>query len=127
MASKVGFISVRRLLITKLMEKYTEEDILSISRQLGEISSKDVLMLLRGEYNVKSALEVFEIWLKVSGFPYRHEVKDHTTHIYIIQHDMGKKWSLYLSQFLQYGNLEGRKIDFKPDENILLFKFDENK
>ena len=52
---------------------------------------------------------------------------DHTTHIYIIQHDMGKKWSLYLSQFLQYGNLEGRKIDFKPDENILLFKFDENK
>ena len=67
-ASKIGFISVRRSLITKLMEKCTEEDILSISRYMGKMSNKDVLMLLGGEYNIKSVLEVFETWLKVSGF-----------------------------------------------------------
>ena len=126
-ASKIGFISVRRSLITKLMEKCTDEDILSISRHMGKMSNKDVLMLLGGEYNIKSALDVFETWLKVSGFPYRHEVKNHTTHMYIIQHDMGKKWSLYLSQILQSGNLEGRKIDFEVDENTLSLKLDEDK
>jgi hypothetical protein len=76
-------------------------------------------------YNIKSALEVFETWLKVSGFRYIHEVKNHTTHMYIIQHDMGKKWSLYLSQILRSENLEGRKIDFELDENTLSLKLED--
>jgi hypothetical protein len=45
--------------------------------------------------------------------------------MYIIQHDMGKKWSLYLSQILRSENLEGRKIDFELDENTLSLKLED--
>ena len=46
--------------------------------------------------------DVIETWIKISGYSYRLEV-NYTRHMYVIQHDMGKNWSLYMAE--QYGLL----------------------
>jgi hypothetical protein len=60
------------------------------------------LLLLKKQYNVpiESALDFIESWIKESGYPYLHDTSgvDQNIHHFVIQHDMGLKWSLYLSE-----------------------------
>jgi hypothetical protein len=134
MQQKLGFISVRRELIVKLMEKLLEQEISSIVEYIAKTSNKDFIMMLRNQYNIESALDLIETWIRISGYPYRHEVdgdntnnNNYTTvHSYILQHDMGRKWSLYLSElyrhlFEEFG-LE--KSYFDITDNTLSFKVD---
>lgn len=99
-AAKAGFIAVRRALLTKLMERISEEEISSLASDLARKETKDFVLLLRSEYNIESSLNVVESWIRISGFPFRHETTD-TVHSYVIQHDMGKKMSLCLASLYQ--------------------------
>ena len=71
------------------------------------------------------ALDVIETWIKISGHPYRHEV-NYNLHSYVIQHDMGRNWSLYMAE--QYRFLfeafELKKVDFDINYNTLDFVVD---
>jgi hypothetical protein len=99
-AAKAGFISVRRGLIVQLLEKYTEEELHFMVEDATRKEVKSFIMLLRNEYNIESALDVLETWIKISGYHYRHELID-TKHSYVIQHNMGTKWSLCLHKIYQ--------------------------
>jgi hypothetical protein len=72
----------------------SNKEITSIAEYIAKKETKDFVLLLRNEYNIESALDVIETWIKISGHPYRHEV-NYTSHSYVIQHDMGRNWSLY--------------------------------
>jgi hypothetical protein len=107
-AAQAGFISVRKPLITKLLESQNEEEIKSLARHVAKSSNKDFILMLRREYNIHSALDIIETWVRTSGYSYTHNVKelDYSSimlHIFIIQHNMGIKWSCYLAEL--YGNL----------------------
>jgi hypothetical protein len=95
---------------------------------LAKKGTKDFVMLLRNLYNIESALDVIETWIRISGHPYRHEVS-HTKHTYIIQHDMGRNWSLYLAKLYQYlfEEFELKKVDFDVNNNTLDFVVDTEK
>lgn len=94
-AAKAGFISVRKTLISKFLEKHTHEEIRDIARAVAGITSKDNSLLLRQEFTLRSALDIFETWIKISGYNYSHTkrfpINDRTTHSFVIQHDMGIK------------------------------------
>ena len=100
-AAKAGFVAVRRGLLSNLINKLPEKDISSIAEYIAKNDTKDFVLLLRNEYNIESALDVIETWIKISGYPYRHEVT-HTQHKYVIQHDMGKNWSLYMTELYRF-------------------------
>jgi hypothetical protein len=63
--------------------------------------------MLRRKYNIHSALDMIETWLRVSGYPYTRNLEDldYSSKLYsfIVQHQMGRKWSLYLAEV--YRNL----------------------
>jgi hypothetical protein len=66
--------------------------------------------------------------IRISG-PYRHEETNNgqNRHSYVIQHDMGKKWSIYLAnlyQFLFDELGENKRIEFDKTENTLAFTID---
>jgi len=122
-AVKAGFITVRRATILKLLNKVSEDEIREIGRYIASTESKDFVLMLRNEYNINSALDVIETWIKISGYTYNHETR-YDKHRYFIQHDMGKKWSLFLSEayafiFEEFG-LE--KLHFEIRENSLSFE-----
>lgn len=124
-ASKAGFIAVTRRTVQKMLEKITEKDIVEIAEYVAKNESKEFITMLRNDYSVTSALQVLDTWLKIVGYSYRHEVRG-SEHSYIIQHDMGKKWSLYLKELFRLIS-EGfglPRVDFDINENMLSFKVD---
>ena len=120
---KAGFITVRRGKIMKMLEKISEKDIVEIAEYIAKRESKDFIMMLRNEYNITSALEVIETWIKIAGYSYRHEVRG-SEHSFIIQHNMGKKWSLYLKEQYRFifEDFGLPRIDFDVSETMLSFK-----
>jgi hypothetical protein len=123
-AAKAGFISVRRGMIIKLLEKLSEHDITAIAEDIAK-SSKDFILLLKNQYNIESTLDFIETWIRISGYHYRHEVS-YTRHSYILQHDMGRKWSLYLSELYRhlFEEFGLAKPYFDITDNTLSFKVD---
>ena len=124
-AAKAGFISVRRGLIMKLMEKISEDELTGIAEYIVKKDTKDFVLMLRNEYNIESALDVLETWIKIAGYPYRHEVH-YDRHSYTIQHEMGRRWSLDLKEqyrflFEEFGL--GR-VMFDITDNTLSFTVD---
>ena len=124
-ASKAGFIAARRAFLVKVMDRISENDITSISEGLAKNETKDFVLLLRNEYSLESALKTIEVWIRVSGFAFRHENTD-TIHSYIIQHDMGKKMSLYLAELFRnlFDDFSLKKVQFDLSENIVSFVVD---
>ncbi len=124
-AVKAGFITVRKGKIVKMLEKISEKDIVEIAEYIAKKESKDFIMMLRNEYSITSALEVIETWIKIAGYSYRHEVRG-SQHSYIIHHDMGRKWSLYLREQYRFifEDFGLPRVDFDASENSLSFKVD---
>src|SRR5918994_1393133 len=79
--------------------------------------------IIRG--HIDWPLDVIETWIKISGYPYRHEV-NYTRHSYVIQHDMGKNWSLYLAELFRYLFEEFglKRVEFDLTHNSLDFIVD---
>jgi hypothetical protein len=72
-----------------------------------------------------------ESWIKISGYPHRHEQTNngHVRHSYVIQLDMGMKWSTYLASLYQilFAELgQNSKIEFDKTENTLAFTIDDD-
>jgi hypothetical protein len=128
-AAKAGFIAVRRPFVTKLINNLSEQEIISLAEYVAKSANKDAVLLLKKEYTIKSGLAFLESWIKISGYPYRHEMtnNDQNRHLYVIQHDMGIKWSIYLAslyQFLFDELGQKKKIEFDKTENTLAFTID---
>jgi hypothetical protein len=124
-AAKAGFVTVRRGLLIDLINRLPEKEISSIAEYVAKKETKDFVLLLRNEYNIESALDVIETWIKISGHPYRHEV-NYTRHSYVIQHDMGMNWSLYMAEqyrfvFEEFGL---KRVEFDINDNTLDFVVD---
>jgi hypothetical protein len=124
-AAKAGFITVRRGLLSNLINRLPEKEISTIAEHIAKNDTKDFVLLLRNEYNIESALDVIETWIKISGYPYRHEA-NYTRHSYVIQHDMGKNWSIYLAELYRFLFEEFglQRVEFDLNHNTLAFTVD---
>src|SRR5919202_5638097 len=103
-AAKAGFIAVRRPFISRLVNNLSEQEIISLAEYVAKTANKDAILLMKNEYTIKSALDFLESWIKISGYPYRHHEMNNgeNKHSYVIQHDMGMKWSIYLASLYQF-------------------------
>ena len=75
-ASEIGFISVRKILIMKLLDEIRDDQkIKEIAREVARGSS-DSSLSLREKYNIsiESALDFIESWIKEAGYPYVHDI-----------------------------------------------------
>jgi hypothetical protein len=127
-AAKAGFVTVRKGLLIDLINRLSDKEITLLAEYIAKKETKDFVLLLRNEYNIESALDVIETWIKISGHPYRHEVS-YTRHSYVIQHDMGMNWSLYMAEQYRFlfEEFELKKVDFDINDNTLDFVVDTEK
>jgi hypothetical protein len=124
-ASKAGFLTVRRGLIVKLLELAADSELVKIAEYIAKKETKNFVLMLRNEYNITSVLDVVETWIRIAGYPYRHEA-NYSKHSYTIQHDMGKKWSLYISNQYQFmfEDFGLKKVDFEITDSVVSFTVD---
>jgi hypothetical protein len=99
-AITAGFMPVRKKLITRLFDSLTEEQIGTIASSLSQDLSEGKLMMMVRERTPKAILDFMESWLRISGIDYQREnIGNHLT--YVIQHNMGAKWSHYLARLFE--------------------------
>lgn len=121
-AAKAGYIPVRKSLMTKLMSKFTEEEIGEIAKEVAG-DTIDINLVLRKEFTTSSVMEIIESKIKFSGFNFRSEVRD-SEHMLVIQHEMGRKWSIYLGRLFEaeFNLLKAKKPQVTISDNALVFK-----
>jgi predicted DNA-binding ribbon-helix-helix protein len=128
MAAYAGFISVRKPFITKVMESQDEEKIKSLASYVARSSNKDFILMLRGKYNIHSALDIVETWVRISGYSYTHNIENldysNRAHRFVIHHDMGRKWSLYLAELYKnlFEDFEVSNAQFGLTDTTLVFR-----
>ncbi len=69
-------------------------------------------MFIKGDYDLKRCIETLEDYMRASGMHSDHRIEGNVHH-FIIQHELGMKWSIFTEQLL-------KEIfhDFLPDKNL---------
>jgi hypothetical protein len=110
-AEKIGMIPVPRKILESLGSKMEPNDINTIINTVKPIITNNV-MFIKGKYDLKRCIETLEDYMKASGMNSDHRVEG-SLHHFVIQHELGFKWSLFTAQLL-------KEIfhEFLPEQNV---------
>lgn len=108
---KIGIIPVPKTILSSLGINLEGEDINMIVDLIKPVI-KDNVMFIKGKYDLKRCIETLEDFMRASGMKSDHRIEG-SLHHFIIQHELGKSWSLFTEQLL-------KEIfhEFLPDKNI---------
>ena len=110
-AEKIGMIPVPRKILESLGSKMEPKDIDTIINTIKPIITNNV-MFIKGKYDLKRCIETLEDYMKASGMNSDHRVEGNLHH-FVIQNELGFKWSLFTAQLL-------KEIfhEFLPQQNV---------
>jgi hypothetical protein len=108
---KIGMVHVPKEILQKLGDEMDAKEINTIVDTLKSVIKNDV-MYIKGRYEQKPCLETLEYYVRATGMNSDHRVEG-PLHHFIIQHDLGMKWSLFVQQMLSEIFHE-----FLPEKNI---------
>lgn len=125
MSAKAGMVSFHKSLLVRMMDGLSEDEIVKLSEYIAKNEMKDTILLMKKRYDVGAIVDFIESWSRISGFEYRHDVVD-DTHSFVIQHDMGKRWSTYIANVFKHSfSAVGAKwADFQTTDNTVSFNVD---
>ena len=123
-AGSAGFVAFQKSMLVKLMDGCTEEKIISLAQEVSKDVMTDAMAILKKEYTVESYLDVIQSWARVSNIPFRHVVKG-ALNTCVVQHNMGKNWSLYLGHLYKnvIEELTQKKVSLTSSNNSVRFMF----
>jgi len=126
-AGQARMFHVPRSTFSRLVDKFTEEELSKFAVTIAEKDFVDIGLLLRGEFTLPSFLNILETWSKMSSIPYKHETNN-DMHNFIIQHDMGRNFSFLIKELYRYihEDMFERKSDFTLTDNTVMFRFKES-
>ena len=124
-AKKAGMVPLPKILLVKIMNKLTKEEILQIAEYMVTKEIKDIILVLKKEHNLSAFMEVVESWAKASDLSFSHEELGGNTHRYVIGHGMGKNWSLYFGFLFtrMFEELGIPHVNFEITDKNLIFNF----
>jgi hypothetical protein len=127
MLLKPDYNHVPRSSMSRIVDKLTEEELSKIAIPIAKKDFVDIGLLLRGEFILSSFLNILENWSRVSSFPYKHEVNNEL-HNFIIEHDMGRKYSFLIKEIYRYilEEMLETKSDFTIADNTIVFRLRED-
>jgi len=124
-AAKAGMVSFHKSLLIRMMDRLSEDEIMKLSEYIAKNEMKDTVLLMKKRYTAKAFIDFIESWARVSGFEYRHDVTDNN-HSFVIQHDMGKRWSIYIASVFKhvFTDIGAKWADFHSTDNTVTFNVD---
>ena len=123
---RVGLVSLNKPVFVKIFQNLKEKEIIEIASTMGKDEMRDVALFMKGEINLKSFMDWFEMQMLNSSVHVSH-MSDDGTHTFVMKHDLGKNWSLYNKTILEliFEELFQKKIDVKYDKNMFALRFSE--
>jgi hypothetical protein len=122
-APKAGMIPIHKTVLGMMVDKLPEKDIIEIADFFGKVKVKNMILILRNDYNARAFLDVFESWLKSSSVSFMKHI-NHDAEVYTVTHELGIKWSTYLSHMLQviFNDIGLNDVTIEKTDDIVMFK-----
>ncbi|WP_042684507.1 hypothetical protein [Candidatus Nitrosotenuis chungbukensis] len=98
-ADKIGMIPIPRGILETLGKEMTGEDIDGVIQVMAPLI-KESVMFMKGKYDLKRCIETLEDYMRASGMNSDHRIEG-ALHHFVIQHELGMKWSLFAEQLLK--------------------------
>ncbi|MEO9277250.1 MAG: hypothetical protein ABI340_05685 [Nitrososphaera sp.] len=120
-AIKTGWVPIPKDILESIMDKLDDEVIEEIASEQGKNAYRDLVSSMKGQYNIKNALEVMALRAKAAGFHYNEIYEDDEIN-FVFQHSMGIKWSLYFKILIESVLYDlGCKARFSLTENTIVY------
>ena len=97
-SNKIGMIPVPKAIVESLGSELDGRDIDEIITLIFPMI-KDTVLFIKGGYDLKRCIETLEDYMRASGMNSDHRIEG-DTHIFLIQHELGMKWSVFTEQML---------------------------
>ena len=97
-SNKIGMIPVPKAIIETLGSELDGRDIDEIITLIFPMI-KDTVLFIKGGYDLKRCIETLEDYMRASGMNSDHRIEG-DMHIFLIQHELGMKWSVFTEQML---------------------------
>jgi hypothetical protein len=122
-APKAGMIPIHKTVLGMMVDRLPEKDIIEIADLFGKVKVKNMILILRNDYNARAFLDVFESWLKSSSVSFTKNI-NHDAEVYTVTHELGIKWSTYLSRMLQviFNDMGLNDATIEKTDDIVMFK-----
>ena len=98
-ADVMGMIPIPKDILKTLGEEMEGDEINKIIDVILPLL-KDWIMFMKGNYDLKRAIESLEDYMRASGMTSDHRIEGGVHH-FLIQHNLGMRWSLFTEQLLK--------------------------
>ena len=122
-AEKIGMIPVPKEILRTLGEELDGRDIDEIINVMFPFIRNNV-MFIKGGYDLERCIETLEDYMRASGMKSDHR-REGELHSFIIQHDLGLKWSVFTEQLLTqvFRNFASDKdLKFQTTDSTVILK-----
>ena len=100
-AQRAGIAFIPKCVLIPIIDSLAEYQIGNIAEQFRKSGYEETLLMMSKEYSLPVLLDLFDSWLNVSNMQFDRESSENSL-TYIINHGMGKKWSLFLEKVFWY-------------------------
>ncbi|MBA4453603.1 MAG: hypothetical protein ACO2Y5_01715 [Nitrosopumilaceae archaeon] len=122
-SDKIGMVPVPKEILESLGEDLDGKDIDEIINVVFPMIKNNV-MYIKGGYDLERCIETLEDYMRASGMNSDHRI-DGELHTFIIQHDLGMKWSVFTEQLLTqiFRNFASdRDLKFQTTDSTVILK-----
>jgi len=120
-SDKIGMVPIPKKILDSLGRDMEGKDIDGIINVVLPFV-KDTVMFMKGDYDLKRCIETLEDYMRASGMKSDHRIEGELHH-FIIQHELGIKWSLFTEQLLKeifHSFLPEKNIKFKTTASTVI-------
>ena len=100
-AQRAGIMFVPKSLLIPIIDNFAEYQMERLADQFRKSGYEETLLMMSKEYSLPVILDLFDSWLNVSNMQFDRESSEGSL-TYIINHGLGKKWSLFLEKVFWY-------------------------
>jgi hypothetical protein len=117
-------IPIPRLLVEKLFEKRSKQEIIELATNVGKNELEDILLFMNKKKDWILFLNWFKIRLQNSSIEIMYTIEKNK-HTFIMKHGMGENWSLYHKTIFELISKESYKnpVDIKYNSRIISIEF----
>jgi hypothetical protein len=100
-AQRAGIMFVPKCLLIPIIDNLAEYQMERFAEQFRKSGYEETLLMMSKEYSLPVILDLFDSWLNVSNMQFDRESSEGSL-TYIINHGVGRKWSLFLEKVFWY-------------------------
>jgi len=100
-AQRAGIMFVPKCLLIPMIDNHAEYQMERLAEQFRKSGYEETLLMMSKEYSLPVILDLFDSWLNVSNMQFDRKSSEGSL-TYIINHGVGRKWSLFLEKVFWY-------------------------